>query len=218
MTEQAIPRPNARRDFRERRNDASQESSCPVPEGNNLQDSSHSAPGDHNLESPATTPFRNNSLSMSTSPSQNPPKPSPPIPLSHPNTTSKPASSLTCFSIHPDGTLTETSVFQDGQQPQQDWDISLPLDPFGLTSEEPARSGTVNGDEEAEIKSNEPAEGGNANEDKEPESLDLNAAIDEATSFLGEWDVEAEARKEGTLSRNKEAGLKGILSVGRWGG
>ena len=41
--------------------------------------------------------------------------------------------------------------------------------------------------------------------------MDLNAAIDEAGSFLGDWDVEAEARKEGSLSRKRESGGRGIL-------
>ena len=105
------------------------------------------------------------------------------------------------FSILPNGTLTETSVFQDGQQPQQDWDTSLPLDPFGLTSDEPNGSSNTNGD-------------------KQPKALDLNAAIDDASSFLGDWDVEAEATKEGSYRRKKESenGVKGILSAGKWGG
>ena len=76
---------------------------------------------------------------------------------------------------------------QDGQQPQDvpDYDSSLPLDPFGFED--------IGGDGQMQ--------GG---------SWDLDAAIEEAGSFLGDWDVEAEARKEG-LSRKRESGSRGIL-------
>lgn len=143
-------------------------------------------------ESPTTAAFRTHSPGMSTSPSTTPspsPEKSPPrIPLSHPTTNSKPPSSLTTsFSILPNGTLTETSLYQqDGQQPQDipDYDISLPLDPFGFDD----------------------AAGGDGQ--RQGGSWDLNAAIEEAGSFLGDWDVEAEARKEG---RRRESGGRGIL-------
>lgn len=144
--------------------------------------------------SPTTAAFRTHSPGMSTSPSPTPsPSPEkspPPIPLSHPTTNSKPPSSLTSFSILPNGTLTETSLYQqDGQQQQDipDYDISLPLDPFGFDD--------AGGDEQ-----------------RQGSAWDLNAAIEEARSFLGDWDVEAEARKEGDSSRRKrESGNRGIL-------
>lgn len=137
---------------------------------------------------PTTGLFHEQSFSMSTSPSPSPPKPSPPIPLSHPDTTSKPPSSLTSFSILPNGTLTETSIYQDGQQPQNDFDISLPLDPFGTPT--------------------------NRNINPPLDNVDLNAAIEDAGSFLGDWDVETEARKEGNSNRKRAAGTRGILSFG----
>ncbi|MCJ1455065.1 hypothetical protein MMC28_005419 [Mycoblastus sanguinarius] len=145
--------------------------------------------------SPNTVPFRTYSLSMSTSPSPSPspPKPASPIALSHTRTKSIPTSSLTSFSILPNGTLTETSVYQDGQQPQQDFDVSLPLDPFG------------------------DFDNGNDKQNGRNGSWDLSAAIEEAGSFLGDWDVEAEARKEGSSSRRRETGPRGILSAGRSG-
>jgi hypothetical protein len=217
--EQAIPRPNARKDFREPREEGSPSqdlpdendlahSSQPIPEAHNPEGVDHPAPDDRNLESPTTTPFRFHSLSMSTSPSQNPPNPSPPIPLSHPNTTSKPTSSLPSSSILPDGTYNDTSVFQDGQQQHQNWNISLPLDPFGLSPEEPARNAPFDRDG---VHSNSPATSGA----KQPDSLDLSAAIDDASTFLGEWNVEAEARKAGQLSRNEHSDIKSILSENR---
>ncbi len=156
--------------------------------------------------SPTINPFRRTSLSMSTStsPSQQSPSPkSPPAPApapSNPHTPSKPpTSTLTSFSILPNGTLTETSIYQDGQQlPQHDgdWDTSLPLDPFGFTS-------TAEG----------PKSSGNRTGNKEPSSLDLNAVLEDAGSFLGEWDVEAEARRAGKRERYKETGegVRGIL-------
>lgn len=137
-------------------------------------------------------PFKNHSPSMSTSPSLSPPKPSLPIPLSHPDTTSKPHSSPTSFSILPNGTLTETNIYQDGQQPAEDFDISLPLDPFGTAFSTTHR---------------------NANPTLD--SADLSAAIEDAGSFLGDWDVETAARKEGSSSRKRSNGTRGILSVGR---
>ena len=141
--------------------------------------------------SPTKGPFEEGYISMSTSPSPSPPKPSPPVPLSHPNTTSKPTSSLTSFSILPNGTLTETSIYQDGQQ-QENLDISLPPDPFGT-----AYSTT------------------NRNVDPLLDSEGLNAAIADAGSFLGDWDVETAARKEGSLSKKREMGSRGILSSSR---
>ena len=156
------------------------------------------------LLSPTVNPFRRTSLSMSTStsPSQgSPPPKSPPLPApSNPHTPSKPpTSTLTSFSILPNGTLTETSIYQDGQQQPQhkiDWDTSLPLDPFGLTA-------TAEG----------PKSSGNGTTNKQPNSLDLNAVLEDAGSFLGEWDVEAEARREGRRERLKEGGegRRGIL-------
>lgn len=144
-------------------------------------------------ESPTTAAFRTHSPGMSTSPSPtpspSPEKSAPPIPLSHLTTNSKPSSSLTSFSILPNGTLTETSLYQqDGQQQQDipDYDISLPLDPFGF--DDAGRDGQRQGS-----------------------TWDLGAAIDEAGSFLGEWDVEAEARKEGDSSRKRESGNRSIL-------
>lgn len=151
--------------------------------------------------SPTTNPFRRTSLSMSTStsPSQGspPPKSPPQHPPSNPHTPSKPpTSSLTSFSILPNGTLTETSIYQDGQQQPQhdlDWDTSLPLDPFGLTST--ATEG--------------PRSSGNGTGNKQPSSLDLNAVLEDAGSFLGEWDVEAEARREARREGRREG--RGIL-------
>lgn len=144
-------------------------------------------------ESPTTNEFRTRSPGMSTSPSAtsspSPEKSTPRIPLSHPTTHSKPPSSLTSFSILPNGTLTETSLYQqDGQQQQDipDYDISLPLDPFGFDD--------AGGDGQ-----------------RQGSTWDLNAAIEEAGSFLGDWDVEAEARKEGNLSRKRESGNRSIL-------
>ena len=138
-------------------------------------------------ESPTTAVFRTHSPGMSTSPSPTPsPSPEkspPPIPLSHPTTNSKPPSSLTSFSILPNGTLTETSLYQqDGQQHQDipDYDISLPFDLDDA--------------------------GGDAQ--RQGSSWTLSAAIEEAGTFLGDWDVETEARKEG---RRRESGNKSIL-------
>ncbi|KAL8733555.1 MAG: hypothetical protein Q9181_003525 [Wetmoreana brouardii] len=96
--------------------------------------------------SPGLRDFRTKSLSMSTSPSPPliPTTDDRPIALS---ALPKPPSSLTSFSIAPNGTMTE--VFQQDGQQQEDY---------------------VMGD------------------------LDLNAAIEEAGSFLGDWSVEKEAR------------------------
>lgn len=155
--------------------------------------------------SPTTNLFRRTSLSMSTStsPSQHSPSPkSPPPPArsnSNPHTPSKPPSStLTSFSILPNGTLTETTIYQDGQQlpPHDvDWDTSLPLDPFGLTStaDEGPKSSPGNG----------------TTGNKQTNSLDLNAVLEDVGSFLGEWDVEAEARREGRRERGEVR--RGIL-------
>ena len=159
-------------------------------------------------ESPFTIAFHNHSPGMSTSPSlsssptptPSPEKSPPPIPLSHPTTGSKPPSSLTSFSILPNGTLTETSLYQqDGQQQRDDlppdYDISgLPLDPFGGGFADAAAA----------------AAGGDG-QGRGDEGWDLNAAIEEAGSFLGDWDVEAEARKEGV---KRESGDRGMLKAG----
>ena len=148
-------------------------------------------------ESPTTAVFRTHSPGMSTSPSPTPsPSPEkspPPIPLSHPTPNSKPPSSLMSFSILPNGTLTETSLYQhDGQQQRDipDYDISLPLDPFGFDG------------------------GGGDDGQRQGRTWDLNEAIEGAGSFLGDWDVEAEARKEGRLSRKRESGNRSILKGG----
>lgn len=135
-------------------------------------------------------------LSMSTTPSNSQQEPPSPIPLSHPHTNSKPPSSSTSFSILPNGTLNSTSLLQDGQQPQQVFDITVPLDPFGTPF------GTAYG---------------TADGHRQPSSWDMNAAIDEAGSFLGDWDVENEARKEGSSRRKKESetGPRGILAGGK---
>ena len=147
------------------------------------------------MPSPDPTPTFQKPLSLATTPSNSQPKQSPPIPFSHPNTTSKPPSSLTSFSMLPNGTLTtETSVLQDGQQRKQDFDLSLPLDPFATPF------ATANGN-------------GNGDGKQQSDSWDLDATIEEAGSFLGNWDVEAEARKEGSSARGRESAVKGILSV-----
>ncbi|KAL8672402.1 MAG: hypothetical protein Q9168_003141 [Polycauliona sp. 1 TL-2023] len=96
--------------------------------------------------SPAAPNFDNTSLSMSTSPSPTPAHKPAPIPLS---ALSKPTSSVTSFSIAPNGTMTE--VFQQDRQLPQDY---------------------MMGD------------------------MDLNAAIEEAGSFLGEWNLERETRNQ----------------------
>lgn len=144
-------------------------------------------------ESPTTAEFRTHSPGMSTSPSSTPsPSPEkspPPIPLSHPTSNSKPPSSLTSFSILPNGTLTEASLYQQDGQQRQDlphYDISLPLDPFGFDD--------AGGDGQ-----------------RQGNTWDLNAAVEEAESFLGNWDVEVEARKEGNSSRKRESGNRSIL-------
>lgn len=107
--------------------------------------------------SPAAPNFENTSLSMSTSPSPTPAPANnhPPIPLS---ALSKPASSVTSFSIAPNGTMTE--VFQQDGQRAQDCLMS---------------------------------------------DLDLDAAIEEAGSFLGEWNLEKEARNQERSSKASTA-------------
>ena len=155
----------------------------------------HSSPIAPNLPPDPSPTFRK-PLSMATTPSNSQPKPTPPIPLSRANTTSKPPSSSTSFSMLPNGTLPETSVLQDGQQTQQNFDISLPPDPFSAPF-----ASTANG---------------NTDGDHTPSSWDMEAAIEEAGSFLGNWDVEAEVRKKGGLSNSKKnEDLKGILSRGK---
>ena len=143
--------------------------------------------------SPNPSPTFHKPLSLATTPSNSQTKPSPPMPLSHPKTTSKPPSSLTSFSMLPNGTLPSTSNLQDGQQQlQQDFDISLPLDPFST-----------------------PFATARGNSQQQKGSYDLDAAIEEAGSFLGNWDVEAEARKEGSKAGKGEVGKRGVLSVGK---
>jgi len=81
--------------------------------------------------------------------------------------------------------MTESSsILQDGQQSPHDVDISLPLDPLGT----PFGTATANG-----------------NGDMSTGNWDLGAALEDAGSFLGDWNVEAEARKEGN-ERRKRAG------------
>ncbi|KAL8997970.1 MAG: hypothetical protein Q9169_002892 [Polycauliona sp. 2 TL-2023] len=112
--------------------------------------------------SPAAPNFDNTSLSMSTSPSPTPTTKQPPVPLS---ALSKPASSVTSFSIAPNGTMTE--VFQQDRQLPPDY---------------------VMGD------------------------MDLNAAIEEAGSFLGEWNLEKEARNQGQSTGSKGSTAKASRS------
>lgn len=57
----------------------------------------------------------------------------------------------------------------------------------------------------------------------EPENWDLDAAIEEAGTFLGSWDVEAEARKEGEAARAARARVgsgasKEVKRKGVWAG
>ena len=85
--------------------------------------------------------------------------------------------------------------------PEQDWaDVSLSLNPF---SSLPTGNAGVDG-----------AGGGyglsNSWRNKEN---DLEVAIEEAGSFLGQWDVEAEARKEGMGGRG-DLSKKGVLAGG----
>lgn len=98
-------------------------------------------------QSPTVHDFRATSLSMSTTPPDTPcpANNEPPIPLS---ALSKPTSTITSFSIAPNGTMTEVMQY-DGQQQQ----------PYNM------------GDS------------------------DLDAAIEEAGSFLGDWSVEKEAKQ-----------------------
>ena len=71
--------------------------------------------------------------------------------------------------------------------PEQDWgDVSLPLNPFDSLPKGSAV--IVDGADRGQEFSN------NSWRDKDN---DLEAAIEEAGSFLGKWDVETEARKEG---------------------
>ena len=129
-------------------------------------------------------------LSMATTPSNSQPKPSPPVPLSQPKTTSKPPSSATSLSMLPNGTLPESSILQDGQQqPPQHYDVSLPLDAF----ESPLATTSENRNQRAG-------------------SWDQDAAIEEAESFLGEWNIEAVTKKDGNVNKRGDAGLKSILA------
>ncbi|KAL8720527.1 MAG: hypothetical protein Q9225_002619 [Loekoesia sp. 1 TL-2023] len=106
-----------------------------------------SASGSSPPLSPNIRDFRANSLSMSTTPSDSPAPANngPPIPLS---ALSKPTSTITSFSIAPNGTMTEVMQY-DGQQ-QQNYHMG---------------------------------------------DSDLDAALEEAGSFLGDWSVEKEAKQ-----------------------
>ena len=123
--------------------------------------------------SPTTNLFRPISPSMSTSvsPSPSPIRRTSPPPLSLPISLRKGPSSLTSFSIAPNGTLTE--VYQhDGQQQQFN----------------------------------------------EEDGWNLEDALQEAGSFLGTWEVEAEARKVGSVVKGGSSGAsgaRGILSSGK---
>ena len=139
---------------------------------------------------PEPSPIFKKPLSMATTPSNSQPKPSPPVPLSQPKTTSKPPSSATSLSMLPNGTLPESSNLQDGQQqPQQHYDVSLPLDAF----ESPLATTSENRNQRAG-------------------SWDQDAAIEEAESFLGEWNIEAVTKKDGNVNKRGDAGLKSILA------
>lgn len=139
---------------------------------------------------PSPTGSFHKPLSMSTTPPSShaypssQPKSRQPIPYSQSKITSKPTSTLTSFSVLPDGTVTETSsIFQDGQQSQRQANTSLPLDPLGT-----------------------PFATAHEDEDQSNGSLDLNAAIEEAGSFLGDWNVETEAKKEASARTMRERG------------
>ena len=172
-----------------------------------------------------SAPFPTYSPNMSTSPDMSQPHRTPTISHAHqnPTPTSKPptSSTLTSFSILPNGTLTETSVLQDGQKPQQPplahegSYTSLPDLDFG----NPFGSG--NGSNSAAVKGNgSSGNGAKSNRSAKPSGqMELDAAIEDAGSFLGEWDVEAEARRVGTSTHKhangsaKKEGLgKSILS------
>ncbi|KAL9630246.1 MAG: hypothetical protein Q9164_006520 [Protoblastenia rupestris] len=172
-----------------------------------------------------SAPFPTYSPNMSTSPDISQPHKSPAISHAHPNPTPtlKPptSSTLTSFSILPNGTLTETSVLQDGQKPQQpalaheESYTSLPDLDFG----KPFGSG--NGSNGAAVKGNGSSGNGvKTNGSAKPSGqMELDAAIEDAGSFLGEWDVEVEARRVGTSTHKhangsaKKEGLgKSILS------
>lgn len=124
--------------------------------------------------SPTANHFRPYSPSMSTSVSPSPSPirhSSPPPPPSVPKSLSKAASSLTSFSIAPNGTLTE--LYQhDGQQQRF----------------------------------------------VDEDAWKLEDALEEAGSFLGTWEVEAEARKVGSVGKGGSSGtsgVRGILSLGK---
>ncbi|KAL9125742.1 MAG: hypothetical protein Q9217_005102 [Psora testacea] len=152
------------------------------------------------LTSPtASAPFPTYSPNMSTSPEASQPHGSPVLSHAHPEPTLKATSStLTSFSILPNGTLTETSLLQDGQRPrrpvQEESYTSLPdLDfenPFGNGS------GRV-------IKSSGSA--------KRSGQTDVDSAIEDARSFLGEWNVETEARKVGVVTSTPGSSKPKIL-------
>ena len=169
-------------------------------------------------DSPTTVAFHARSPGMSTSPSPtpspSPEKSTPPmIPFTAINS-KPPSSSRTSFSILPNGTLTETSLYQqDGQQqrqqeedgmPDDDYDdISLPVDPFGFIAA--SRTADAGADDDAQRGRKEDGSG----------RWDLDAAIEDAGSFLGEWDVEVEARKEGVRGRKRESAGGGGGAISR---
>ncbi|KAL8943032.1 MAG: hypothetical protein Q9216_001320 [Gyalolechia sp. 2 TL-2023] len=100
-------------------------------------------------QSPTGHDFRVTSLSMSTSPSESPcpANNEPAMPLS---ALSKPTSTITSFSIAPNGSMTEVLQFDGQQQQQQHYNMG---------------------------------------------DSDLDAALEEAGSFLGDWSVEKEAKR-----------------------
>ena len=140
-------------------------------------------------QSPTTTAaFPTYSPNMSTSPETSSPHKSPITSHAHPERTLKPptSSTLTSFSILPNGTLTEESVLQEGQQPQQ------PIPEESYTS--------LPGLDIANSLSNRQANGsgsGSGSNKQSGHQTDLDAAIEDAGNFLGNWDVETEARRAG---------------------
>ena len=160
---------------------------------------------------PTARSYHDRSMSTSSSDGSRPAPPSQRsrAALSRQHSAAKPPSSvLTSFSILPNVNSTETQMGQDGQVipqlaqpppptfPEPDWggDTSLSLNPFdSLSKGNPAAATTamIGGAERGN-------ELNNSWWDKEN---DLKAAIEEAGSFLGGWDVEAEARREGKIRR-----------------
>ena len=150
-----------------------------------------SSPAPSNLFPDPSPTFRK-PLSLATTPPGSQSQSNPPISQSRPNTASKPPSSSTSLSMLPNGTLVESSAHPDGQQPQHYFHIGIPPDPLS----------TLFAD----------TDGNDSDGDHSQSSWDMDAAIEEAANFLRNWDVEAEARKEGSLSKEKDGAPKGILS------